>query len=466
MNAADTAASTNFSTEHKSAAGYLDIAANANGAEKGLMVNRALRRAASGHVHVVEIGPGGGAAVDYLAAQRPTNATVDLTLIEAPGVTSRSLSAAIERYNQAGAGACVLTHGLAQHIDSLLPEPVDVISASALLHEVYSYGGGYSGLHQLMRTLPAALRPGGFFAYRDVYAVKPSSLHDRVIQSYDAVAWLLFLRMFVPHYLAHGTHPYHHADDDLLARQNSRIVQVADLDARTCAIVAAPIGLFREIQRHYITLRDHVWRSGVLGFRPMLEGQLAHDWIDLRRGHKRVHYALTESGWLAESRRAMLLAMSEAYGDHFTIDGDAFDEVGDAELTAFLAAAEQDDPACREVWSSWLTREGRETYAYMTVDELLTAMAVNSVEARCGTVLLPVQAEDVLRKGRDYYNRFLRKRLPNPLIDAKQLVLFQNVRLSDTDAIRCGLETIQGFCSKSHLARVYTAINSRGVEAA
>ncbi|MEV6429128.1 hypothetical protein [Nocardia sp. NPDC051463] len=44
----------------------------------------------------------------------------------------------------------------------------------------------------------------------------------------------------------------------------------------------APIGLFREAQRHYITLRDHVWRSGILGFTPVLDGQLLGDWIDFR----------------------------------------------------------------------------------------------------------------------------------------------------------------------------------------
>jgi hypothetical protein len=50
----------------------------------------------------------------------------------------------------------VLLHGWAQDIGRLLREPVDVISASALMHEVYSYGGAYSGLHTLMRALTIA----------------------------------------------------------------------------------------------------------------------------------------------------------------------------------------------------------------------------------------------------------------------------------------------------------------------
>jgi hypothetical protein len=456
----------NFARAYKSAAGYLDLAANAHGAEKGFLVRRALGRVQSTRPQVVEVGPGGGAAVSFLAAQLAQDpnecGTVHLTLIEAPGVVSQSLTRSVEEFNQVG--TCHLAHGFAQDIGTLLTEPADVISASALLHEVYSYGGGYSGLHAMMRTLPTVLNPNGFFVYRDVYAVKAPSLHDRALHSYDSQSWLRFLRMFLPQYLRDGTHPYHHSDDEILARQNSRIVPIAELDPTTCAFIAAPIGLFREIQRHYITLRDHVWRSGTLGFTPILEGQLADDWIDFRTGHKRVHYTLTEVDRLSSSQKVMLRAMSESYADHHTIDGDIFDEVTDVTLTAFLAASERGDADCAEVWSSWLVREGHETYAYLTVDELLTAFATNSVEADCRnqTVLMPIQGGDILRKNRNYYNRFLAKRLANPVNDAKQLVLFQNIPLSDTGTLRQALEAVQGFCGKPSLARMYAAINSRG----
>nr|CEL16581.1 hypothetical protein [Kibdelosporangium sp. MJ126-NF4]CTQ89068.1 hypothetical protein [Kibdelosporangium sp. MJ126-NF4] len=455
-----------FAREHKSAPGYLDVAANAHGAEKALLVHRALSRIPDSPARVVEVGPGGGAAVSFLAAELARDPdpgmTVHLTLIEAPGVASQSLAQAVERFNQIG--TCTVTQGFAQDIGTVVTDPVDVISASALLHEVYSYGGGYSGLHTMMRTLPTVLRPNGFFVYRDVYAVAGPSLHERVIHSYDAHAWLQFLRMFLPQYLTDGTHPYHHAADEILARQNSRIVPLPELDSTTCAFVTAPVGVLRELQRHYITFRDHVWRSGALGFTPILDGQLAGDWIDFRTGHKRVHYTLTTADWLSPSQKAMLRAVSEPYADHHTIDGDIFDEVTDVALTAFLAAAERRDTACTEVWSSWLVREGRETYAYLTIDELLTAFAVHSAQASPGyeTVLMPVLDSDILLRERNYYNRFLRKRLANPLIDAKQLVLFQNIPLADADTLGQAWEAVHGFCGKPNLARVYSAINSKG----
>ncbi|MGQ4617619.1 hypothetical protein [Nocardia sp. R7R-8] len=83
---------------------------------------------------------------------------------------------AIDRFNTVG--TCALVHGWAQDIATLVAEPVDIISASALLHEVYSYRGAYSGLHTMMRTFPNVLKPYGFFVYRDVYAVDAPSLHE------------------------------------------------------------------------------------------------------------------------------------------------------------------------------------------------------------------------------------------------------------------------------------------------
>lgn len=360
-------------------------------------------------------------------------------------------------------GTCDLLPGWARDLPTLISEPVDVISASALMHEVYSYGGTYAGLHTMMRVLSTVIRHYGFFVYRDVYAVQAADLHERVVHCYSSLSRLQFLRMFVPHYLTEGAHPYHRHDDELVARQNSRIVPIAELDTHVCAVIEAPIGLFREVQRHYITLRDHVWRSGILGFQPILDGPQSTDWIDFRFGHKRVHYTLTETG-ASSPQRTALMAVSERYSDHHVIDGDVFDAVSDAALMAFLTGAELDDVRCGPVWNAWLAREGRETYAYLTVNDLLTAFAINSLEGRPDqdAVLMPVSPEDVFTRDRRYYNRFLAKRLSNPLLDAKQLVLFQNIPIDDVPTLQHGLSTLQELCSKSNLARLHTTVHWKG----
>lgn len=101
---------------------------------------------------------------------------------------------------------------------------------------------------------------------------------------------------------------------------------------------------------------------------------------------------------------------------------------------------------------------------YLTADELLTAFAVQSVktEAAMPSILMPVQPSDVFVRERHYYNRFLGKNLANPLSDAKQMVLFQNIPVTDSDALQQALGTIRQHCSNPSIARVHTAIHTRG----
>ncbi|MFD9084563.1 class I SAM-dependent methyltransferase [Streptomyces erythrochromogenes] len=447
-----------FATAAKSAAGYLDQAANSHGAEKIGMTLRALQTK-TGAAHLVEIGPGGGAALNHLTetltATADRRGTLDVTLIEAPGIVSQTLAEAVENYNASKLGTCTLITGFAQELDSILGRAVDVVAASALMHEVYSYGNGYRGIHEMMRTLPIVLKPGGHFAYRDVYTVDAPTLHETVTQTYTDGVWLQFIRMFVPQYLSDGRHPYHHSADDPTVRQNSRTVALEKIDPKTSAIITGPIGLFREIQRHYITFRDYAWRSGALGFIPDLDGRFSADWIDADAGHKRVHFTLTES--LSPRQRALMTTVSERFEDHYVMDGDRFDEWTDAALVDLLTSAENGDERCGTVWGEWIEREGHETYGYLTPGELLAKFAISSAEAKTGTVMMPRTLRDVVTAERAYYTRYLR-RLPNPLPDGKLLVLFTNIPVTDTDALTTGLATLAHLCSREDMTRLNSAL--------
>ncbi|MEU2717812.1 hypothetical protein [Streptomyces sp. NPDC007205] len=458
----ETAAGHAFATAAKSAAGYLDEAANSHGREKVQMVLNALARTETDAPHLVEIGPGGGAALQYLTdsltctANRPR--TLDVTLIEAPGVLSQALARAIDGYNAADLGTCSLTFGLAQDLGTILDRPVDIVAASALMHEVYSYGSGYRGIHEMMQTLPTIVKPGGHFAYRDVRTVNAATLHETVTHTYTHRGWLQFIRMFTPQYLRDSLHPYHHSGDDPTVRQDSRRIALENIDPRTSAVITGPIGLFREIQRHYITFRDYAWRSGALGFLPRLDGQLSADWIDAAAGHKRVHFTLTEAEWISPRQRALLKTVSEPYGDHYVTDGDIFDECTDAALIELLTSAETGNEQCAAVWREWIEREGHETYVYLTLNELLTEFAISSAEANTNTVMMPRTARDVVTPERAYYTRYLQKHLPNPLPDGKQLVLFTNIPAHDTDALTAGIETLRPLCSRAAMARLHSAL--------
>jgi hypothetical protein len=309
----------------------------------------------------------------------------------------------------------------------------------------------------ILRSLPGALAFGGMFAYRDVYAVDGGSLHRRAVHVFQSQSWLRFLRLFTSRYLGEGTHPYHRMADEVVFRQDSRIVAAESLDDSRCLVASAPVGFFREVQRHYVTLRDHVWRSGVLGFRPCLDGRLAADWIDARSGHKRVHVEFTD----VQAAR-VLRSLSEPFAGHYTVDGDLFDDITDIALSGFLERAQQRQEPQVQVWEAWVAREGRETYAYLSLEELLATCAAASIEARTGTVLLPVRASDVFTRERAYYDRYLRRTLGSPLRDAKQLVLFTRVAVQDTRSMRQALKVLRRWCGRTSLAQVYAALSEGG----
>lgn len=157
----------------------------------------------------------------------------------------------------------------------------------------------------------------------------------------------------------------------------------------------------REIQRHYLTFRDHAWRSGALGFTPILDGQLAADWIDFGTGHKRVHYRLTDIERLTSWQRSTLRALSEPYSDHYTIDCDIFDEITEVALTALLAAAEHDDSDCAAAWTVWRDREGRETYVRRRGDfaEITYKPSSNADTHSADGVIAKRETNVVLRDG-------------------------------------------------------------------
>jgi polyphosphate kinase 2 (PPK2 family) len=75
------------------------------------------------------------------------------------------------------------------------------------------------------------------------------------------------------------------------------------------------------------------------------------------------------------------------------------------------------------------------------------------------TVLLPSEAGDIVVRQRHYYNRHLTKRLANPLLDAKQLVLFRHIPVSDSRMLAEALAGVRESFSKHNLARVYAALD-------
>lgn len=455
---------TEFNTTAKSGRIYLDLAANGNGDEKAALTMESMRRLArvgTLNQSVIEVGPGGGSSTKSItdAFERGDfpGVTLDLSFVEIDDVESDSLKEARKRIEQFA--TTNLHRGNLKYLSSVIDNEVNVVAASAVLHEVYSYSGGYDAINKSVGEIAVSLASGGFFAYRDVLSSEKRSIHERTRHFYDKEAWVRFSKLFLEHYLDHAVHPYHRHEDQVVFEQNSKRVDLESIDSTTGLSISAPVGLLREIQRHYITLRDYIWRSGTLGVSPVLDGPKANDWLDIRQGHKRVHFTIDRQDPLLES-------LSELDGDGGrVVDGDIFDATTDVLLGEFLREVSEDITGkSGGIWSEWLSREGSETYNYMTTSNFIGVTAIESFTATNGTgILLPVKLNDVLAVPRAYYNRFLEGQLSNPLKDGKQLVLFESLDLSSnsassSDKISEALSTISEHCSKETLANIYTTI--------
>lgn len=220
--------------------------------------------------------------------------------------------------------------------------------------------------------------------------------------------------------------------------------------------INAPVGVLRELQRHFITFRDYCWRSGELGFTPLLEGELANDWLDLKSGLKRIHYTMS-----GDHNDTLMRTLSEKESDDlWSVDGDTFDTTTDVKLENLMRRLHDGESKSVTLWNSWLEREGAETYAYMTPGRLLGAAALRSLEVSDGqSIMLPEEGSDVGVLSRVYYNRFLRKQLSNPLKDGKQLILFKLMNTSeDRSDIAKSLDILADWCDKDTIARIYGPI--------
>lgn len=167
-----------FRMDHKSASQYLDIAANGKGDEKAMLTIAALRRLRSKGVEqsasAVEVGPGGGAALRSLVSAHTLDEAgllpdrLNISLVELDGLESSMLNDLCNSMHTNDKVSVRILGGDIRYLDSLQIPNVNVVAASAVLHEAYSYGGGYDAIDSSLAAITASLSDGGYFAYRDV----------------------------------------------------------------------------------------------------------------------------------------------------------------------------------------------------------------------------------------------------------------------------------------------------------
>jgi hypothetical protein len=439
-----------FDKEQKNTSLYLDAAANGSGADKSWLTLEALRRlpAGTGPVDMVEIGPGGGVALESLTASVLAEmphyiGRLSLSLVELDGIESEALRSARHSFNQVGISR--LVRGDAREIDAILgPQSADIVTACAVYHEVYSYCGGQDALEDAFVAAHRTLKPKGYLAYRDVIAIARDTLAEQTTATYSIPSWVRFTKLFLPHYLTNATHPYRDYENSVKFAQRGVDVGLSDLLGDDALTMTAPSGLFRELQRHYITFRDRMWRSDVLGIMPVVGDMSQIDWIDQTTGHRRMHFKATD---------VMASYPTDEEG-RYVLDGDEFEDMVDQRLDEVLTLVEDDEKSpAYAIWKEWLDREGCETYVYGTVDQLVGAMAVRTYESTEGKSLLLPQFVGI--SPRPHYTRYLSRRVPNAYYDGGQRILFQSLQpRKHTAEKETALDTVAATCSKETLATI------------
>lgn len=458
-----------FAIRSKTAASYIDMATNGNGQEKALLSVEAYNRLKSAdnysQINLIEIGPGGGSALAAFTeriAPTKTENPIHISLLELDGIQSQGLQDARQTAERHGITTSFHTGNATELPQHFRQGSADIVASSAVIHEVYSYAGGYNAIDKTLQGITDTLKPGGFYAYRDIYGVNNLSMHERARHIYDRSSWVMFCKLFLEYYTEHANHPYRHYEDRIKLSQNGKRVDFKLIEPSLPLSIEAPVGLLREVQRHYITLRDYLWRNGDLGVILDLDDvNKTSDWIDRTRGHKRVHYKM-----LDDDPALKAMSVPAADGEEYVVDSDIFDNTSDVRMSEVLLdiinSAENSQHWIS--WNEWLKREGSETYFYMPIGSLLSCVALNSFESTDGSsILLPTNETDIVRADRAYYNRYLKSKLSNPLPDGKQLVLFELLSLKDKDKdlqekITGALGALSLYCSHDVLSNIYTPI--------
>lgn len=400
----------------KESDGYLSQIAN-NPDEKigelaDAIVNNQLPRASDGRLKILELGTGGGESISVLKKALDGRGDVD--------VFAADVSVGILRKIQSEQGV----PSVAADAMSLpfKENSLSAINASAVFHEVSSYGSfgskpeteaekpyGREAVKRAFIEIQSALMPEGMFTYRDVYC--PDGMFEEKTVSYKSKAWKYFAKWFYPEFLEANARAFPQ-DGQPRIEENGDSMELT-----------ASKHLHRELQRHYLMLRDYLRTqlADNIGLEVVKEG-----WIDKERGIKTHEF-------LARSMLYQLLKQGEAgYGyGKYAMRSEEYDVLFDKLIEQTLEQELDAGSPIGVELSGWKKREGKEVYTYASIREMLDVACESSAEAKDGHILFPKIADDIKVLPRDYYNRYLQEVIDVPEFDGKQIVRFHKISLQE-----------------------------------
>ncbi len=396
----------------KESEGYLSQIAN-NPDEKigdltDAIIKGQLPKAPDGRLKVLELGTGGGESIGVLKKALDGRQDVD--------VFAADVSVGILRKIQSEQGVSSVAADAMK-----LPfkkDSLSAVNASAVFHEVSSYGSfgnkpeadaeksyGREAVKQSFTEIQRALMPEGMLTYRDVFC--PDGMFEEKTVTYNSKAWKHFAEWFYSGFLEANTRAF---------PQDGQ--PKTEEDGESMELTASK-HLHRELQRHYLMLRDYLRTqlADNIGLEVVKE-----EWVDKEKGIKTHEF-------LARGILYQLLKQGEAgegYGK-YTMQSEEYDTLFDKLIEQVLEQELDGGSPIGVELSGWKKREGKEVYTYASIREMLDVACDSSVEAKDGYILFPKIADDIKVLPRDYYNRYLQEVIDDPEFDGKQIVRFHKI---------------------------------------
>lgn len=356
----------------------------------------------NGQVNILELGVGGGETMQVLKDQLHNRK--DLNII---GLDNALLFAEHFRKKTDSDAVVADAGGLPFQERSL-----SAINASAILHEVSSYGVsdakegkvfGQSAIKQTLNEIKRCLAENGVFVYRDIACPK-NRLAIKTV-TYKRKSWQTFLDLYLP--------ILHKASNDVCPD----IVSDFKLDrGEGKNEVTATAQMHREIQRHYITFRDFVRKKIIskIGIEVAMER-----WEDKESGNK-THSIILFGQALKNYIRFKDLGNQDSSIKSLSVElqSDEYDDFTDSIIEKFIVNDSFN------INDEWFRREGREIYTYLSVEELKELASEKHVLINGKTSHLEPLNERLLP--RNYYQRYLKRVISDPEYEGKQVIDFIN----------------------------------------
>lgn len=370
-----------------------------------------LPRTEEGKIRIAELGTGGGESLRALKTKLASANDVELIAVDIIPDLAASLKKELD----------VLAVGAEANHLPFASESLSAVNASALMHEVNSYGFkddagtmryGIEAVRAAFSEFNRVLMPEGVVAYRDMLAPLENMQEPKTV-TYHRKSWTSFADWFLKDFLK--TEPLVYDASSVKAKEKGGNFE---LDA--------PIGLQRELQRHYLMLRDYIRTVKAEEFGITTARS---DWLDKDAGLKTVTF-------LADARVASVVDLSSfemhesAEGNVYRADSDRFDAMYDEMMEFYwqqLKNGAEGGSDFGKIIDAWKMREGTEHYLYGNIGDMLRIAVDASIGAGGSSVLLPEFPEDIVVVPRNYYNRYLAQVADKPEADGKQMIAFKKM---------------------------------------